>query len=237
MNDMRPSREFVARLAIGTPGGPYSSSLRIWSSPQKSDVYASVRERAGDFKISLHGSGECIAGLTTKFAAAQASAVTSMGGSRHSSKWSRATHVGSRFVTPLQFALPASELRTWRAKRVHDPKLTWLRPPDPGHSVIVTCGFSGQRLLDDEWPGRANGTYLGGTKLLPNGEKFWLLWQYCPTSELELAMLSEARELLRRPGMIHFGAVTDNTPPAPRILIFKDIPTKRMLVVLDAAAE
>lgn len=229
--------DLVARLAVGCADGPYSATLRIWSPSGKSDVYASVRECAGDFKVSLHESGECNAGLTKQFAAQEADAVTAMGGSRHQSNWTRVVHAGSWVVTPLQFALPASELRTWRQSPVRDTTITWLDPPPLGCSIIVSCVFSGRGLSDDQWPGRRNGTHLVGSKLLPNAEKFWLLWQNCPTTAHEQSMLAEARALMRRPGMVRFSRITDDSPPAPRVLIFKEFQRDRLLVVLDAAAE
>ena len=231
------STDFVARLAVGRADGPYSATLRIWSPSGKSDVYASVRERAGDFKISLHESGECNAGLTNQFAAQEADAVTAMGGSRHQSTWTRVMHAGLWVVTPLQFALPASELRTWRQSPVRGSTITWLDPPPLGCSIIVSYVFSGRGLSDDQWPGRRNGTHLVGSKLLPNGEKFWLLWQNCPTTAHEQSMLAEARALMRQPGMVRFSRITDDSPPAPRVLIFKEFQRDRLLIVLDAAAE
>ena len=63
--------------------------------------------------------------------------------------------------------------------------------------MIVTCGFSGQSLQDENWPGRANGTHLLAAKVLPNGEKFWLLWEEYPTGEVERAMLAEASRLMK----------------------------------------
>ena len=231
------STDLVARLAVGRADGPYSATLRIWSPSGKSDVYASLRERAGDFKVSLHESGACNAGLTKQFAAQEVDAVIAMGGSRHQSKWTRVMHAGSRVVTPLQFALPASELRTWRQSPVRDTAVTWLDPPPLGRSIIVSCVFSGQVLSDDQWPGRRNGTHLVGSKLLSNGEKFWLLWQDCPTTAHEQSMLAEARTLMRQPGMVRFSRITDDSPPAPRVLIFKEFHWDRLLVVLDAAAE
>ena len=233
---MASSRQFVVRLAAGTPDGPYSSALRIWSPAGKSDVYAGVRERSGEMKVSLHADGNCFAGLTRHFALRELSALAALGGKRHQSKWKRATHVGSQFVTPLQFCLPASEFRTWRTRSKSDPAMTWIPSPGVDYSIIISCGFSGQRLPDEQWPGRKNGTRLIATKLLPNGEKLWVLWQCCPTSPLELSMLAEARTLLARPGMVHFSAAEKDPTHAPRILIFKDCPAEHLLVILDAAA-
>jgi len=229
--------DFVARVAVGHVQGPQSAVFRIWSPPGKSDVYASVREIAGEVKISLHETGECNAGLTTQFAMQEVAAVDAMGGSRHQSRWTRLKHVGSRVVIPLQFAIPASELRSWRVQpAAATEKVTWLEPPGQGRSVIISCAFTGQSLADHKWPGRRNGTHLLGTKLLPNGEKFWLFWQDCPAGPVEQMILSEAQAHMKRQRMARFSSITDDTPPAPRRLIFREFAEDQLLVVLDAAA-
>lgn len=222
---------------MGRADGPCSATLRIWIPSGKSDVYASVRERAGDFKISLHESGECNAGLTNQFAAREEAVVAAMGGSRHQSRWMRVTHTGSRVVTPLQFALPSSELRTWRGISAQDSAITWIDPPSEGRSIIVSCLFSGQSLLDDEWPGRQNGTHLVRSRHLPNGEKFWLLWQDCPTTAHEQSMPAKARSLMGQPGWVRFSRIADDSPPAARVMIFKESRRDGLLVVLDAAVD
>lgn len=232
---MSKKDNFVIRIGVGDANGPQSGVFRIWSPNEKSDIYAAVRDIAGDIKISLHETGECNAGLTAQFAKQEFAAVTAMGGSRHQSQWLRQTHVGPLIVTPLQFVIPASELRIWRDNPILTEKVTWLEPPGVGRSIIISCIFSGQFFPDDEWPGRHNGTYLLGTKLLPNGEKFWLIWQDCPTSPIEKGILSEARVHIKSKRQVHFSCITDDTPLAPRSLIFKEYPRDRLLVILDAA--
>ncbi|MDO8724033.1 MAG: hypothetical protein Q7J31_17660 [Syntrophales bacterium] len=227
--------DFVVRVAVGSLLGPQSAVFRIWSPLGKSDVYASVRGIAGEIKISLHETGECNVGLTTQFAKQETAAVDVMGGSRHQSRWTRQKHVGSGMVVPLQFAIPASELRSIDGEpATASKKVTWLEPPEQGRSVIISCAFTGQSLADDEWPGRRNGTHLLGIKLLPNSEKFWLFWQNCPTSPIEQMIFSEAEAHMKRQKMVRFSGITDDTPPAPRRLLFREFAEDQLLVVLDA---
>ena len=230
--------DFVVRVAVGSLFGPHSAVFRVWSPLGKSDVYASVRGIAGEFKISLHETGDCTAGLTTQFAKQETAAVDAMGCSRHQSRWIRLKHVGSRMVVPLQFAIPASELRSIESESVTASKqMTWLEPPEQGRSIIISCAFTGQSLTDDEWPGRRNGTHLLGIKLLPNSEKFWLFWQDCPTGPIEQMIFSEAEAHMKRQKMVRFSGITDDTPPAPRRLLLREFAEDRLLVVLDAAAQ
>ena len=226
--------DFVARLAVGGSDEPRSGTFRVWSPKGKSDVYAGIRDIAGEIKISLHESGHCLAGLTHQFAAKEADAVTRLSGKRHQSTWTRPTHTGRSIVNPLQFSIPASELRQWE-NTSGDNKTTWIDPPKSTHSIIVSCIFSGQTLSDAEWPGRQNRTHLVGTKLLPNGEKFWLVWQDCPTSDLEHNMILEAKARMAATKMIPFSHRGESSSPPTRSLIFKKCPNKALLLVLDAA--
>ncbi|MCG8429637.1 MAG: hypothetical protein MJA29_00460 [Candidatus Omnitrophica bacterium] len=228
--------DFVARIAVGKAPIPLSAVFRIWSPNSKSDVYAAVRNIAGDIKISLHETGECNAGFTAQFAKKEMDAVGAMGGSRHQSQWWRQTLVGTSIVTPLTFVIPASELRMWREAPIETEEVTWVEPPGQGRSIIISCIFSGQSLPDDEWPERRNGTHLIGAKLLPNGEKFWLLWQDCSIGPMEKGILSEANALIKRQKPVRLSRIKGDTPQASRYLIFKEYPSDRLLIVLDAAA-
>ena len=228
---------FTARLAVGQEGQPTSGILRVWSPAKKSDIYAAMRGIAGECKISLHPSGECRAGLTEQFARKEADAVRAMGGSRHQSRWTRATHVGMRVVTPLQFVIPASELRPFSQNSLMDAQkgtITWIVPPKSGRSIIVSCLFSGQQVQDANWPGRPHQTHLAGSKLMPNGEKFWLIWQDFPTGDLERMMLAEARTHMVKTKMVTFSG-NDPCSPPQRLLIFREFLDDRQLVVMDAA--
>ena len=225
--------DFVARVAVGEPNGLRSAIFRFWSPKGKSDVYAGIRDIAGAIKISLHASGRCFAGLTNHFAEQEPAAIAKIGESRHQSQWTRPTHTGKNIVTPLQFAIPRSELRLWPNGPV-DTSVTWIDPPSPSHSTIVSCVFSGKSLSDMEWPGRKNGTQLAGTKLMPNGEKFWLLWQHCATSHLEREILRGARATVATKKVVPFVQRDRHSKPT-RTMIFKEFPDSGLLVVLDVA--
>ena len=229
--------EFIARLSVGGPDGPSSGAFRIWSPKGKSDVYASMRGIAGQVKISLHESGSCMAGLNKEFAEKEAEAVEAMGGVRHQSKWTRFRHTGDRIVTPLQFIVPESQLvlRPGPIRADDNVAVERIKPPDSGRSIIISCIFSGQCLSNDNWPGRRNRTRLVGSKLLPNGEKFWLIWQDCPTTELEQEILREAGVHAAKTDMVPFSRPKDDTELPQRTLIFREFPDDRCLLVMDAA--
>lgn len=233
---MAKGNDVDERLAVGSPDGANSVVFKIWSPIGKSDVYASIREHASVFKVSLHDRGICVAGLTKQFAMGQSGAIAQMGGSRLQNAWTRLTHVGSRVVTPLQFVVPASELRRWREQTLEPDGITWLGTPAEGRSIIISCIFGGQTLPDDAWPGRVNGTQFVTSKVLPNGEKFWLVWQDCPTSEHEEEILRQCAAIQQQRQLVRFAGVPDDVRPGPRMLAFKEFPLDRLLIVMDAAA-
>ena len=230
-----PEGELTVRLAVGRSDGTSSGVIRIWSPKGKSDVYASMRGIAGQVKISLHESGYCIAGLTKEFAAKEVEAVAAMGGGRHQSEWTRFRPTGNRIVTPLQFIVPESELRLRPGETTADDKVERVAAPDSGHSIVVSCIFSNQQLPNNSWPGRRNRTRLVGSKLLLNGEKFWLIWQESPTSDLEREILREAETHVVSTDLVPFSRLKQGTGSPDRTLIFKEFPEDRCLLVIDAA--
>ena len=221
-------------LPLARPGEPASATFRIWSPDEKSDVYAGVRDILGKIKISLHASGKCYAGLVREFADRNNNAVALIGGSRHQSMWTRSMHTGNQIVVPLQFVIPESEL-CYRPPV--DIDTVWIDPPDVSHSIIISCIFSGQSLQDANWPGRANGTNFVGSKHLPNEEKLWLIWQNCPTSELERNILREAADHMVNTDMVQLNRNNECVEASKRILIFKEFHDSQCLVVLDSAGQ
>jgi len=227
---------FVVRFAVGCLSGPRSAVFRVWSPSGKSDVYASVRNIAGEIKISLHGTGECNAGLTDQFAKKKEAAIEATGGSRHQSRWNRLKPDGFCVVVPLKLTIPASELRSRQEQPISTTEnVTWLEPPKQGRTVIIYFAFTRKSLADSDWPGHLKGTHLLGTKLLPNGEKFWLFWQDCPIGPVEQTILSEAQTHMKQQRMVPFSSTTDYTQPTSRHLIFREFFEDSLLVVLDAA--
>jgi hypothetical protein len=137
----------------------------------------------------------------------------------------------------LHFAFPSSELRVWRNMPARLNDLTWLPAPPDESSVIVSCLFGGQTMTDDMWPGRNRGTRFLGSKLLPNGEKFWLVWKQSPTSPVEKAVLSVLHTQVTRQDSVPFKNPIPGSKAGARITGFSKDPDSETLVVVDAAAD
>ena len=52
----------VVRIGLEEDGKPFSSAWRFWNT--NDDVYVATRNLAGDYKLSLHASGEWITAFT-----------------------------------------------------------------------------------------------------------------------------------------------------------------------------
>jgi len=52
----------VVRIGLEEDGKPFSSAWRFWNT--NDDVYVATRDLAGDYKLSLHASGEWITAFT-----------------------------------------------------------------------------------------------------------------------------------------------------------------------------
>jgi hypothetical protein len=50
-------------------------------------------------------------------------------------------------------------------------------------------------------------------------------------------LLAEARTIMGQRRMVRFSGIADDSPPAPRILIFKEFQRDQLLLVLDAAED
>jgi hypothetical protein len=233
---VRKANDLEIRVALGSPSGPQSCILRVWSRRGESDVYIAVREIGSRFKVSLHDGGECHAGLTSEFAQAEPSLVEALGGSRHQNVWTRRTHLGSQHEVPFVCVFPTSELRNWRDQPVSAPSLQWIAPPEGGGVVAVAAIFTGSRRPTSDWPGRERGDQLLGYKLLPNGEAFWLVY-YATTAHRRV---DEVLGIVRQRAATEQPLVSTSVPPRPfpgrRMTAFDFHKNERTLLMIDAAA-
>lgn len=232
---MPTRRDFVCRIAVGTATGANSAVLRIWVPEGKSDVYAAFREIAGTAKVSLHASGYCHAGITSSVVLDEPELVSLMGGSRHQHRWIRRTHLSSKSAAALHVCFPSTEVTTWRDRPVADADVVWLNRPPAGHSIVVSCLYSGSLRADKDWPGREHGVrYLASTKL-PNGEKFGVAWEKSPTTSIESHIFREARRRYATEAPLQLDRDLAGDNVGQRITAFGFNPTVEGYFMLDVA--
>ena len=130
--------------------------------------------------------------------------IARLGGSRHQHRWTRRTHLGSQTAAAAHICFPSSELRAWRKNDVASSAIEWLPPPAEGRSVIVHCVFSGSLRDDSRWPGRENGLKFLRSTLLPNGEKFWIVWEDLETTPVERSIIRQTHEKRAAEPMVEF---------------------------------
>lgn len=232
---MASDSAFVFRIGVGEPNGANSAILRIWTTRRKSDVYVSFREIVDAAKISLHESGACSSGLTTEAADAEGTLVQSLGGSRHQHRWTRRTHLGSKSAVALHVCFPHSEIVSWRTKPATSNGVRWLSAPAEGRSTIVSCVYTGSLRDDSEWPGKKRGFAFLASTILPNGEKFWLLAEDCPTTPVERHILAEARRRFEGEEPLKFAGEFPGADIGPRLTAFGLNPDIEGYLLVDVA--
>ena len=220
---MDKTKRFTLRFGIGDPDGLQSGIWRAWADPGKSDVYVAIRTIAGDWKISLHESGDCNASITEQAVSRFNDAYIQNGGSRHLDKWKRQVLTGPLLSIPMRIRFPQSELRPCVETLSKKKEVHWIPSPPPGHSVDVVCMFTSQKTETEDWPWRSNGGgFLASTKL-QNGETFWLISRIYPTPPSVVRLIEQQR---KRAGL----------PIGTRLLIGGEIGPGNIPIITDAAS-
>jgi hypothetical protein len=142
------------RWAVGSPGGPRSSTWRFWGN-KKGDFYLSVRALGGTFKTSLHRDRRCQTGFTKEY-----STINPLGRERHLDRWALPD---APIVKAFQVIVPANELTEFPAED-KDP-MKWLSSAPVGWLSIVTvylASFEYLKQAGEPFPGASLGADLIG---------------------------------------------------------------------------
>lgn len=197
-NPSKSTGQFAIRLCIGEPHGPRSSTWRIWSNPNKSDVYVTVRNLGGTFKVSLHESGNWRFGFVDAAAAAHRGFIDA-GADRAVHKWERPEAI-ERVTKGLEIIVPRSELRATPSADDDDPKVIWLSPPPDDFSARILIGLTSPPVDPREARQHAPGSLIAD-HALPNKDHVWVWRQDLPiTYENRQVLAAVKREMVKQLG-------------------------------------
>ena len=137
---MGKPRAEVVRFAVGAPDEPRSLVWRVWMTKGKSDLYISGRLQGGDWKVSLHESGDWRFGLTCEFAKARGMAERLI-----FEQWERPQPLRDGVTSAFEIMVPSAELALPRQplpedRRKHTEKVTWFPPAPEGcatHFIVM----------------------------------------------------------------------------------------------------
>lgn len=179
-NPIASARARTVRFVVGTPGVAWASVWRVWVRPDSS-VYVSARAIAGQFKASLHATGDWRLGFQH----------IATGG--HGLPDGR-DRVVARFTPARELAPGITRAFTlitpWFAvwPRPGWPALprgtVWIDPPAEGQVVECMLMIVTAKGHMSTWPG------IGGTRLIarvdmPDGRTLWMVYQIAtPTAEV-----------------------------------------------------
>src|SRR5829696_1026585 len=148
---MGKPRSEVVRFAVGGPDEPRSLVWRVWTTKGKSDVYISGRLQGGDWKVSLHESGDWRFALTREFAEARGE------DDRLIAQWDRPQPLYGGVTPAFEIVVPSAELALPRQplpgnRKKHLKNVTWLEPAPEGFAkqFLVTYTEPGQPVPDTD---------------------------------------------------------------------------------------
>jgi len=162
----------AVRVAFGSPEAPLSGAWRFWVNG--SDVYLSIREQGGIWKMSLHESGEWFWAFTRE----SGIKVTDRPDTRRGKEWTRAPEFKPGWVLAAAISVP-------RADDKHDlpvldgvhkfDSVIWLEEPEIGWEVQLVLLFAADQEADPERDLGESGAIVKFD--LDNGEALWLMAQ------------------------------------------------------------
>jgi hypothetical protein len=131
---MGKRRSEVVRFAVGGPDEPRSLVWRIWTGKGTSDLYISGRLQGGDWKVSLHESGDWRFALSREYAEARGME------DRLREQWERPQPLYGGITSAFNIIVPSADLALPREPLPEDAKkhlknVTWVRPAPEGYAT------------------------------------------------------------------------------------------------------
>jgi hypothetical protein len=142
----------AVRFLVEDPRGRTSSTWRVWSNRDKSDVYFAHRDAAGELKGSLHETGDWRYGMTTERLATAANVRGWDGRNRYIMRWKRPPEIVSGLTLAVEFGFLTEELQL--IPGVDRKGCIVLPSAPPGEAVLVVLFIAkSDAHLGGRWPG------------------------------------------------------------------------------------
>lgn len=177
------------RFAVRSDDGRRSGIWKIWSQGKCGDVYVLCREMKGDFKISLHASGQCQGSFTQEYERKPHEYGAWRTGDRHIERWAIQRPV-RRAVLSARILFPVTELRHLDERPpLRGKPVEWLKAPSGDKVVVVevVLAFGSQLSITDDCR-----RTVGGWELA-NGESAWVVHRVDVTPDSIKAAIAEYR--------------------------------------------
>jgi len=165
------------RFAVRADDGRRSGIWKVWSPRNASDVYISCREMKGDFKVSLHKSGDFEAGFSHEYEK-QLREYGVWTDSRHMEKWKVERPV-KQSVLAIRILIPGTELRGLTGAQQAKKPVQWIPAPPEDYTTSVEIFLANARLKFTE-AGRPG---ILTRWELPSGEAAWIGHRVAPTPD------------------------------------------------------
>jgi hypothetical protein len=158
-------------------------------------VYVAVRQLSGEFKVSLHASGDWRYAFTQERLAKSRAPLLAEFGGRVIDRWSRPPWEPPGQVRALSIVVPTSDLRRPPRSEPLDPKVDWIIAPSRGLIVRFDLFIGAPHLTFPDWPGTSSdGTQVIEPIRCPDGRTAWIFVEmHQPTPELKKGLAAHHR--------------------------------------------
>ncbi len=168
-----PSEKSIRFCIAGLDKNIRAASWKLWSPPNKNDIYLAGRELKGAAKISLHQSGSWHLAYDAEFYDQKVPDDAATDNGRFIHTWNRPVDFAPEITLALRIVTPwtaiGSELKP-------SSKIHYVNPPDEGEAVEIAVFITSQGIIDDHWfEGNSLKSKLIGSYLLPNCSTVWVV--------------------------------------------------------------
>ena len=175
----------VIRFGI-SDGELRAATWKLWTPPNKLDVYLACRELRGTLKASLHASGKWHVAYSPTFFEENVSDNQSARKSRFVQQWSRPAPIIEGVTLAYRIVTPHASVRSSIARP--SEKIKWIPNCPTGQGTEVDI-FVMSNSPGISWPGKNSmQTQFLGSYKLPNGHSVCAVHRVTPLPDLSRAL-------------------------------------------------
>ncbi|MCH7928085.1 MAG: hypothetical protein IID03_08905 [Candidatus Dadabacteria bacterium] len=175
--------EQVLRFGITDGNGHRAATWKLWTPPNKSDVYLSCRELRGALKASLHQSGQWhIAYSQETFEEVVKDAIPAKH-NRFIKTWTKPKNIATGITLAIRIVIPHSAVTSPISDKESD--INWIPNCTKPYATEIDIMIISPSTPVTGWPGKNKmGTKPIGSYQIANDETVWAVYQVVDMPDL-----------------------------------------------------
>lgn len=167
-------RDFHIRIGVKNDADQKSAVWRIWTAKApKYDIYIAARNIAGEFKVSLHETGDWRAAITKQYAEKLFDDSVNIPNERILDKWERPKALTKDLTLAYRIIVPNSDLEEGPS---YTKKIEWIAPKFENNNTEILLFLTKPTYKSEDWPGKKLGAKLVANYKLANNETLWIVY-------------------------------------------------------------